>query len=891
LGQAARRFMESRFGYDFGGVRVFHDDAAAASARAISANAYTVGEKIVFSQGKYAPDSRNGRRLLAHELTHVVQQSGGGLRPRAPADPVLENEAEGASRRVHDSGTIVNVRRRTGLGIARDPSGSEQKLIEVHLPEGTKQLTAEEFASYKQRALNILRIDLRLASDLADNGRRSQESLLAEYQGGVESLTDILKKPKALIGIAADIKAGVTPPYIGAWSNPKNTARLGLAACDRGDLAEAAHLLRQAESEYKNALHQWNAYREATIGGAEAVASNLETVRDVSFAIALAAGAAVAAPAIAAGVGAGGLGATGATATVLTTGGTTLVTGAGGAVLGGGSTALGSKLATGKVDVKAVKQDAIKYGKQGVVTGLTAGLGSSLGAANAAEKLAQPAVQAAAKRCLTEAGVNVAGEVTTQTLDAIASPPGTTEKTEGAKPLAPGPARAALTGCLSGALGVPVAKLGQTGGKVSDLAVTAGTGYLDARLAGQSNEEALLAAGQSTLTSALVARGHAGSEQAKAAKTIESRTTEQAKTARPFEEQTPPPHPDEPLGKSPAPAKQTAAVEHKGIPAATKPSEPAAKSPSERFLEKQKATTDSESVPAVMKEEVKAKKPLPDGHEVVVTEHGVGRCSGPPCPVIHIEYAKELTENPELKPWNEAIHKLRKTDPARAATEGKQLINVLEHLRSGGVDSDSSPGVGLRQKALAAQEAIAESEISTARQEALEYAAQRRVEGKRVAGGPIKHYWNVKERIWALKRQQAHPERTLLSQATIVGVKSPDGNLRTTELIGGKGRIPDYVEIRGSQVVAGDLKSISEFKKSIAGGIKSGPVEAEFRVGKKGIGAQQKVEKKVLEEALKSGGKIIIRGRDVLTGEFHEMEVDPSQYASEVLTYEEIYPN
>jgi Domain of unknown function (DUF4157)/Putative RNase-like toxin, toxin_1 len=69
-------FMESRFGYDFGGVRIFDDDLAGISARAVAANAYTVEDKIVFNSGRYAPSSQSGRRLLAHELAHVVQQDG-----------------------------------------------------------------------------------------------------------------------------------------------------------------------------------------------------------------------------------------------------------------------------------------------------------------------------------------------------------------------------------------------------------------------------------------------------------------------------------------------------------------------------------------------------------------------------------------------------------------------------------------------------------------------------------------------------------------------------------------------------------------------------------------------------------------------------------------------
>ncbi|MET0649826.1 MAG: DUF4157 domain-containing protein [Pyrinomonadaceae bacterium] len=81
LDGASRGFMETRFGHDFSRVRVHEDARAAASARAINARAYTLGHNIVFASGEYAPGSDSGRRLLAHELTHVVQQSasGGGL--------------------------------------------------------------------------------------------------------------------------------------------------------------------------------------------------------------------------------------------------------------------------------------------------------------------------------------------------------------------------------------------------------------------------------------------------------------------------------------------------------------------------------------------------------------------------------------------------------------------------------------------------------------------------------------------------------------------------------------------------------------------------------------------------------------------------------------------
>src|SRR5205823_4289951 len=76
LDSATRAFMEPRFGHDFSGVRVHANSRAAASARAVNALAYTVGRDVVFGVGRYEPTTSAGRRLLAHELTHVVQQSG-----------------------------------------------------------------------------------------------------------------------------------------------------------------------------------------------------------------------------------------------------------------------------------------------------------------------------------------------------------------------------------------------------------------------------------------------------------------------------------------------------------------------------------------------------------------------------------------------------------------------------------------------------------------------------------------------------------------------------------------------------------------------------------------------------------------------------------------------
>jgi len=78
--------METRFGHDFSRVRIHADGTAAASARALGAQAYTVGHHVAFDANRYSAASPSGTKLLAHELTHVVQQEGGPLRiQRSPA--------------------------------------------------------------------------------------------------------------------------------------------------------------------------------------------------------------------------------------------------------------------------------------------------------------------------------------------------------------------------------------------------------------------------------------------------------------------------------------------------------------------------------------------------------------------------------------------------------------------------------------------------------------------------------------------------------------------------------------------------------------------------------------------------------------------------------------
>jgi hypothetical protein len=87
--------MEPRFGHDFSGVRVHTDGRAGTSANAVGAVAYTVGNDIVFAPGRHRPESVEGRSLLAHELTHVVQQR--GAVPPTPRSTLVERPDGGST--------------------------------------------------------------------------------------------------------------------------------------------------------------------------------------------------------------------------------------------------------------------------------------------------------------------------------------------------------------------------------------------------------------------------------------------------------------------------------------------------------------------------------------------------------------------------------------------------------------------------------------------------------------------------------------------------------------------------------------------------------------------------------------------------------------------------
>jgi hypothetical protein len=142
LERPTRDLMEQRFAHDFSQVRVHTDERAASSSLAVDAQAYTLGNHVVFGADRYRPQTPAGRSLLGHELAHVVQQSYGGSQ-MAPAS--AEREADAAGDQIA-SGRPASIRESAGLGLQRREASEEElrkqreKAADMRFPMSTGQM-------------------------------------------------------------------------------------------------------------------------------------------------------------------------------------------------------------------------------------------------------------------------------------------------------------------------------------------------------------------------------------------------------------------------------------------------------------------------------------------------------------------------------------------------------------------------------------------------------------------------------------------------------------------------------------------------------------------------------------------------------------------------------
>jgi hypothetical protein len=156
-----REFMESGFGYDFSKVRIHTDEMAARSADSLNALAYTVGNNVLFGEGQYQPNTVEGKRLLAHELVHIVQQGEAPIRMNSPlqfsspsdaareaADPITMSMFQGS----HSSSITVS---KVSKQILQRLSDINQVLSTAGTPKEGVALEEEKESSEDIEALDL----------------------------------------------------------------------------------------------------------------------------------------------------------------------------------------------------------------------------------------------------------------------------------------------------------------------------------------------------------------------------------------------------------------------------------------------------------------------------------------------------------------------------------------------------------------------------------------------------------------------------------------------------------------------------------------------------------------------------------------------------------------
>ncbi len=231
LDPATRAAMESGFGADFSAVRIHADRDASVLNRQLQARAFTVDRDVFFDHGQYDPSSHAGRRLLAHELTHVVQQGGApGLLPDAEGTssrirrstawgaPAISRDASPVVRRAHDSYNLARLERARAIAIQRGLCTEATKLTAVRLDHTMSDLNLQTLAKTLTGIWGRV-ADERSPFELCRTamvavrkaiGGLGEAQLHPDWSAGVEGLS----------GLLVNLRANLTPGLTLTTGNP-----------------------------------------------------------------------------------------------------------------------------------------------------------------------------------------------------------------------------------------------------------------------------------------------------------------------------------------------------------------------------------------------------------------------------------------------------------------------------------------------------------------------------------------------------------------------------------------------------------------------------------------------------------------------------------------------
>ena len=218
-----RAFMEPRFGHDFSQVRVHTDARASQSARAVHARAFTVGRDIAFGAGEYTPETAAGRRLLAHELTHVAQQGAARGHGAAIAGRDLHPAATGMLQRAPNDpqGFINEHKGLLGIDLYETSLGNDLRQLVLESDTNIDFVLAvfdalgsdsrDEVAYYFVKPLDDAELNPLAESE---NGRRLLTRLRDEMTGGIEwpeETQEMARIDRALAAATAPIDTSSFP--------------------------------------------------------------------------------------------------------------------------------------------------------------------------------------------------------------------------------------------------------------------------------------------------------------------------------------------------------------------------------------------------------------------------------------------------------------------------------------------------------------------------------------------------------------------------------------------------------------------------------------------------------------------------------------------------------
>jgi hypothetical protein len=226
LDTGTRTFMEPRFGHDFSQVRVHTDEKAAQSAQAVNALAYTMGKDVVFAAGRYMPGTAAGDKLLAHELTHVVQQS----RPMPMQAKSVVSQPQDAQEREadHAAEQVVSGSRAGAIAIGYGTPLIQRQTPQASSPTAeTPDLRQRRLAAASRLRTSISQFRGALSGGLAWNFERIIPQGNQMGVGGVTVVEPMTGRQARLTQLMNDLTQFTTVlesgPVPAGWLNPQVT--------------------------------------------------------------------------------------------------------------------------------------------------------------------------------------------------------------------------------------------------------------------------------------------------------------------------------------------------------------------------------------------------------------------------------------------------------------------------------------------------------------------------------------------------------------------------------------------------------------------------------------------------------------------------------------------